>query len=579
MPLQETGLPASSTDPKTWTTFEHAAERADKFDGIGFVFGPERTFFGIDLDGCRDPETGRVAEWAREIILLFNSYAEVSPSYTGVKIFCRGRLPFDSGKKVAVAAERISADKEPAIEVYDHGRYFAVTGITLRGMPNDCIDGTEGMKHVANVYFKPTEKPVTAMTITNAGYERNSGLSVIDRARRYLDRIPPSISGQGGHNAAFHAACVLIHGFGLNTSEAMILMDEFNRRCDPPWSERDLVHKVESAQKQPGERNYLRNARQEQWDSIPLPTYHEPARQQSTFQVTKLEDAAAEYLVQLEAGNMDLISLGIDRLDGAMCGGVAFGEYIVIGARPSHGKTAFAMQLLDACCAAGYKSAIISEEMSKIALGKRAIQFAVDIPQEHWRYEACNVREILASHFASREPCYIIESVHTSDAAAEAIRMLVKEKEVRCVAVDYAQLLDAKGKSPYEKGTAASKALRSVVNDTGIVLFALVQLNREIEKRPKFVPKLSDIKECGQFEQDADAVLFLVWPHRIDGSKPPKEFQIWLAKMRNRGINENMVECEFTPSRLRIAEAGVNFVVTNADGEPIEDYAERAGLF
>jgi hypothetical protein len=49
--------------------------------------------------------------------------------------------------------------------------------------------------------------------------------------------------------------------------------------------------------------------------------------------------------------------------------------------------------------------------------------------------------------------------------------------------------------------------------------------------------------------------------------------------MRNRGINENMVECEFTPSRLRIAEAGVNFVITNADGEPIEDYAERAGLF
>jgi hypothetical protein len=72
-------------------------------------------------------------------------------------------------------------------------------------------------------------------------------VSMIERARRYLAKRPPSISGQGGHNAAFHVAAVLVHGFALSEGDALRLMREWNTQCVPPWSEGELVHKIKSA--------------------------------------------------------------------------------------------------------------------------------------------------------------------------------------------------------------------------------------------------------------------------------------------------------------------------------------------
>lgn len=71
---------------------------------------------------------------------------------------------------------------------------------------------------------------------------------VVERARRYVATMEPAISGSGGHNATFRAACVLIHGFALDESDAWDVLCEYNgRQCVPPWSERELRHKLESA--------------------------------------------------------------------------------------------------------------------------------------------------------------------------------------------------------------------------------------------------------------------------------------------------------------------------------------------
>ena len=69
----------------------------------------------------------------------------------------------------------------------------------------------------------------------------------MERARRYIAKCPPAISGQGGHNAAFHVASLLVHGFALADADAMALLQAWNRCCQPPWSERELRHKIESA--------------------------------------------------------------------------------------------------------------------------------------------------------------------------------------------------------------------------------------------------------------------------------------------------------------------------------------------
>ncbi len=115
---------ASSIDPTTWATYEQAVEacRRHRHDGIGFVFSPDDPFTGIDLDNCRDPETGELAPWAAEILALFpGAYAEASPSGTGAHVITRGAAPHN-GKR---------AYQGGAVEVYDRARFFTITGAPL----------------------------------------------------------------------------------------------------------------------------------------------------------------------------------------------------------------------------------------------------------------------------------------------------------------------------------------------------------------------------------------------------------------------------------------------------------------
>ncbi len=72
-------------------------------------------------------------------------------------------------------------------------------------------------------------------------------LTVTERARLYLAKLPPAISGSGGHNATFRAAAVLTHGFALDGDTALALLREWNANCQPPWRDGELAHKINSA--------------------------------------------------------------------------------------------------------------------------------------------------------------------------------------------------------------------------------------------------------------------------------------------------------------------------------------------
>lgn len=72
-------------------------------------------------------------------------------------------------------------------------------------------------------------------------------MTILERARRYVDSCPAAVSGAGGHGATFRVACALVHGFALGEGEALAVMMEFNQRCLPKWSEHDLRHKLNSA--------------------------------------------------------------------------------------------------------------------------------------------------------------------------------------------------------------------------------------------------------------------------------------------------------------------------------------------
>lgn len=284
-------------------------------------------------------------------------------------------------------------------------------------------------------------------------------------------------------------------------------------------------------------------------------------------QLTTLEDSTKRYLATLEQKRDRLVDLGIPDLDYALGGGVEAGEFVIFAARPSHGKSAIGLQMVHQWTVDGIPSMFISEEMPSLALGKRAMQFATETPSEHWHHKLGLVKGEVAEHFQRRAPCIIAESCRTAENAAEQIRIAVKEQGVRAVVVDYAQLLGSEGQKRYEQITNTSICLRQITNETGIVLVALCQLSREIEKRPKFEPKLSDLRETGQLEQDADVIVFCVWPWKIKPSSDINEYKFFIAKNRNRPINCPVLTCKFEPSRQR-------FVSTKPVLVPAQDEVE-----
>jgi primase-polymerase (primpol)-like protein len=133
LPVMPTGKAASSTNPATWTDFLTAQKAYENgnFDGIGFVFTGDDDLVGVDIDDCRDPDTGNLSDFARKIVDNVQGYCEVSPSGTGVKIFTRADL------------QAAHVDHSIGLEVYPKSRYFTITGHKLQGeLPNEPQDLT-----------------------------------------------------------------------------------------------------------------------------------------------------------------------------------------------------------------------------------------------------------------------------------------------------------------------------------------------------------------------------------------------------------------------------------------------------
>jgi primase-polymerase (primpol)-like protein len=120
------GHRARSNDPRTWGSADEAqaALAQGGYDGVGFMLRAGDPFVGMDLDHCFDPQTGALLPWAAEIVETLDSYTEVSPSGTGLRIFARGTLP-----------PRELGRREGPVEMYSDRRFLSVTGQHLSGTP------------------------------------------------------------------------------------------------------------------------------------------------------------------------------------------------------------------------------------------------------------------------------------------------------------------------------------------------------------------------------------------------------------------------------------------------------------
>ena len=136
---------ASTTDPDTWRRFQTArdAVQTTEMAGLGFVFTADDPLIGIDLDDCRDPETGEPTEWAKTIIAQLDSYTEVSPSGTGYHVLVTGTLP--EGR-----------NRAGKLEVYDRSRFFTVTGDHVADTPRAVHERTDAIETVHDTELRDT---------------------------------------------------------------------------------------------------------------------------------------------------------------------------------------------------------------------------------------------------------------------------------------------------------------------------------------------------------------------------------------------------------------------------------------
>jgi putative DNA primase/helicase len=139
----KTGQPADPTNPASWCSCVVAVNAFGInpfYTGVGFAFTEADPYTGIDIDDCRDKETGELGTWAKEIIAMLDSYTEVTPSGTGIHIIVKGKAP----------GQRQRTSK---IEMYSQKRYFTITGERI-GECNTVEDRQEQIERLYQLVFE-----------------------------------------------------------------------------------------------------------------------------------------------------------------------------------------------------------------------------------------------------------------------------------------------------------------------------------------------------------------------------------------------------------------------------------------
>lgn len=169
-PFQINGRHASHSDPATWSSFASVltAYHGGRWDGIGFMLSPDDPFAGVDLDHCIS-DGGEIEEWAAEIIQRLDSYTEISPSGTGVRIFLRGRLP-EGASRGGKKHGGLGPGELGAIELYSQLRYLTVTGRRLKDAPAEPEDREEAF-HALYAKLFPEKPAAESMPFSDAVLE------------------------------------------------------------------------------------------------------------------------------------------------------------------------------------------------------------------------------------------------------------------------------------------------------------------------------------------------------------------------------------------------------------------------
>jgi len=499
-----------------------------------------------------------------------------APRFRAILVLSRPVSAFEFAalwRRVAAEAGTVDeATKDPSRFWYVPGSATgtALTWIALDGEPLDVDSWLSRPEPVA----KRPETPALDAT-------RGEGGDRVERAARYVARMPESISGQKGHVAAWAVACKLVHGFELSDADARsVMLGEWNQRCSPPWTEKEIDHKITSARKQANELATRVESRPwtppKPWsrDEAPLeeppdwalPPDERHAEEPDPVEAAEREAIAAEPVVEKPKPSIAILSMadlllatyddmkqagtrpprgiptGIADLDRAI-GGYRGGNVTILGAKRSFGKTSFSLLNADTGLADRARVLVFGGEDSPGMYGRRFMARRAGVNATLLRdmtdpFTDVQLRRALdAISVAETLPFFVPAIGMPVERMAEVIAEVVNPEERWLVIVDYLQCIQTRRRSPDRRleVTHIAKTLSAAIKNSGAAGLLLSQLKRSDKRRPE----IEDLKESGDLEDAAEHVLL---GHREGGDAPGSPVRRILILAKNKdGIDPSEV--------------------------------------
>ena len=257
------------------------------------------------------------------------------------------------------------------------------------------------------------------------------------------------------------------------------------------------------------------------------------------------------------------IHTGFESLD-ALTAGFQPGHLIILAGRPSMGKTALALNLATRGLSAGDRAHSVffaSLEMPSDDLWARILADAADVPGDRLRTGAVTAEEIQrllnATHTEADLPLFVDDDMSQGladlKARARQIHTDPSCPPLGLVIVDYLQLMSGHGRSREQEISALSRGLKGLAKDLGVPIIALSQLNRSLESRADKRPMMSDLRESGAIEQDADLILFIYRDEVYDKESDDRGVaEVIISKQRSGGLGT--VKMRFNPPTSSFGE-------------------------
>lgn len=263
-------------------------------------------------------------------------------------------------------------------------------------------------------------------------------------------------------------------------------------------------------------------------------------------QLTGIREVMKRTLAHIEElarnkGKISGVPTGFTRLDDLLTG-LHGGELVLVGARPSMGKTSFAMNIASYAARHGKTIAVFSLEMPKEQLALRMLCGDSRVNMQNVRQGTLSNRDWLRLSEAlgplSETHMFLDDSSSLTPAQLRSrCRRLMTEHGLDLIVIDYMQLMSADGRSENRQLEVSeiSRKLKGIALELKVPIMACAQLSRANVKRTGSVkPVLSDLRDSGSIEQDADVVMFLHRPYYYDQeNNDPSEAQVIIAKQRN----------------------------------------------